>query len=336
MKSARIRYWATVSLVFMFLVILAGSVVRATGSGMGCPDWPKCFGYTVPPADIETLTWREGKSFKEGQMILLEEKFWVANSDLTTGTDFDETKWTYFDNHDYTIFNPVHTWIEYINRLMTVLAGLPVAILAIFSLLEVKRSSWNTILSFGVLALLLFEAWLGKVVVDGNLVPNQITIHMMGAVSIVLLLLALRSRNTEGKIYYPKSVIRGLVIMLVLTIVQIFLGAQTRELVDYSLEQNVVRTEVMDSMESILPVVHRSFAWSILLMTSILFFLQRKHRVSIAGFGPLVFAIAMEWAVGVVLFFTGLPKVMQPVHLVLSIGILASISYPLFLAARKT
>lgn len=336
MKSARIRYWATVSLVFMFLVILAGSVVRATGSGMGCPDWPKCFGYTVPPTDIETLTWREGKSFKEGQMILLEEKFWVANSDITTGTDFDETKWTYFDNHDYTIFNPVHTWIEYINRLMTVLAGLPVAILAIFSLLEVKRSSWNTILSFGVLALLLFEAWLGKVVVDGNLVPNQITIHMMGAVSIVLLLLALRSRNTEGKISYPKSVIRGLVIMLVLTIVQIFLGAQTRELVDYSLEQNVVRTEVMDSMESILPVVHRSFAWSILFMTSILFFLQRKHKVTIAGFGPLVFAIGMEWAVGVVLFFTGLPKVMQPVHLVLSIGILASISYPLFLAARKT
>jgi len=31
-----------------------------------------------------------------------------------------------------------------------------------------------------------------------------------------------------------------------------------------------------------------------------------------------------------------LPKAMQPVHLVLSIGILASISYPLFLAARKS
>jgi hypothetical protein len=54
------------------------------------------------------------------------------------------------------------------------------------------------------------------------------------------------------------------------------------------------------------------------------------------GFGPLVFAIALEWAVGVVLFFTGLPQAMQPVHLVLSIGILASISYPLFLAARKS
>jgi cytochrome c oxidase assembly protein subunit 15 len=303
---------------------------------MGCPDWPQCFGYNIPPTDVETLTWREGRSFEEGQMILLKDQFWVATSNFTTGEEFAQENWAIFDRHDYNIFNPVHTWIEFINRLIGALSGVPVLALAIFALLGIRRNVWNAVLALGVFFLLLFEAWLGKVVVDGNLVPNQITIHMMGSVAIVLLLLALRARNTEGEFSYPKPVIRGLVIMLVLTIIQIFLGTQTRELVDYSLEHNVMRTEVMDSMESILPVVHRSFAWSILLMTSILFFLQRKHNVSIAGFGPLVFAIAMEWAVGVVLFFTGLPKVMQPVHLVLSIGILASISYPLFLAARKS
>ena len=52
-------------------------------------------------------------------------------------------------------------------------------------------------------------------------------------------------------------------------------------------------------------------------------------------FGALIFAIGLEWTVGVVLYFLGLPKAMQPVHLVLSIGILASISYPLFLSFRK-
>jgi len=336
MRSARIRFWATTSLVFIFLVILAGSVVRATGSGMGCPDWPQCFGYNIPPTDVETLTWREGRSFEEGQMILLNNQFWVATSDFTTSEAFEAENWTLFDRHDYTIFNPVHTWIEFINRLIGALSGLPVLALAIFGVWGVRRNVWNAVLAVGVLFLLLFEAWLGKIVVDGNLVPNQITIHMMGSVAIVLLLLALRARNTEGTFNYPKGILRSMVLLLLLVVVQIFLGTQTRELVDYALEHGVLRPEVMDSITSLLPKVHRTFAWTILVLTSVLFFQQRKYGTLLPGFKPLVFGIALEWAIGVVLYFTGLPQAMQPVHLVLSIGILASTSYPLFLALRKS
>ena len=337
MVSPLIKKLATVSLVFIFLVILAGSVVRATGSGMGCPDWPQCFGYNIPPTDVETLTWRQGKTFEEGQMILLEERFWVAKSDLVTDAVFNQENWTLFDRHEYTIFNPVHTWIEFINRLIGALSGLPILLMTLLAFAQLRKNVWNAVLSFGVLFLLGFEAWLGKLVVDGNLVPNQITIHMMGSVAIVLLLLSIRARNDNSTQVLPKSILRVLVALLVAVVVQIFLGTQTRELVDAAVDHGVVeRLDIIPSIEQAMPRIHRSFAWIVILLTSALFYLRRSKGVEIPGFNALLFAVGLEWTIGVVLYFLGLPKAMQPVHLVLSIGILASISYPLFLALRKS
>ena len=71
-----------VSLILIYLVIIAGAVVRMTGSGMGCPDWPKCFGYIIPPTSASELEWTPEKTYEKGQVIIVDETLRVAKTAL--------------------------------------------------------------------------------------------------------------------------------------------------------------------------------------------------------------------------------------------------------------
>ena len=121
-----------------------------------------------------------------------------------------------------------------------------ILLMTFIGFIQIRKSIWNALLSSSVLFLLGFEAWLGKLVVDGNLVPNQITIHMMGSVAIVLLFLVLRARNDNATKALPKSILRTLVVLLLAVVVQIFLGTQTRELVDAAVDHGILnRFEIL-------------------------------------------------------------------------------------------
>lgn len=228
------RKLARISLVLVYLVIAAGAIVRMTGSGMGCPDWPKCFGYYIPPTERAQLEWQPTHDYKKGQVIIVDEVLWVASSDFTSGEQIGMVNWERYTRHDYAEFNAVQTWTEFINRLMGALAGLAVFATALASLYYWKSKKIVTVISWLLVIAMGFQAWLGATVVYSVLEPVKITTHMVMALVIVAMLLYLIfiSGEQTKKRQKHKLVSRLIVLVLFLTLIQVVLGTQVREFVD--------------------------------------------------------------------------------------------------------
>lgn len=320
---------AQVSLVLTFVVIVAGSVVRMTGSGMGCPDWPKCFGYLIPPTDAEVLSFKSGQVYEGGQMIVRHDTLWVANSTFTAAEEFRRNDWHKYPKHDYAIFNVLHTWVEYINRLATVVYGIPVFLLSLFSLLLLIREREVVIFGLAFLTDVMvgFEAWLGKLVVDGNLVENSITYHMIGSIALVALLSIIVFRlSKEEEVIQSKRSFRGLLWLLVgLLFFQIILGTQVREEVDLVAKSASDRGLWIDLLPSVF-YVHRSFSLLILLVSCWLYF-KWKQSPRLVQYNWAMLVLLMEILAGVILAYLDMPAPMQPLHLLLGVLCFALVFY---------
>ena len=180
-----------ISIIIVYLVILAGGIVRMTGSGMGCPDWPKCFGYIIPPIERTQLDWKSNHQYNKDQIIILDEKLFYAIDNFRSKEELNISNWNRYTKHDYSKFNVYHTWIEYINRLIGAIAGLSVLVLFLYSLKFFKSKKSVALLSFLSLIAILFQAWLGKIVVDSNLTASTITVHMLMAILLLFILFSI-------------------------------------------------------------------------------------------------------------------------------------------------
>ena len=187
------------SFILVLLVIFAGSMVRMTGSGMGCPDWPKCFGYLIPPTTEKDVFWKSNFNYKKGVMILKNEKFYSAKIDFLSSNEFISSNWLEYTKHDYNEFSVMNTWFEFINRFIGAIAGLSTFIMFLFSFNFLKTKPVVTIMSFIVVLSMLFQAWLGKLVVDSNLSPYKITVHMLMAIVILSLIIFIYKKSDVKK-----------------------------------------------------------------------------------------------------------------------------------------
>lgn len=318
MKKWLIRL-TKIELVLIYLVIIAGSVVRMTGSGMGCPDWPKCFGYLIPPTERAQLEWQPHRSFEKGQIIIVDESLRVAESDFTTGNSYDESNWAPYTKHDYAQFNAFHTWTEYINRLCGALSGIPMLLLVLISGLYVRKNWRYFPLALLGLFMLGFEAWLGKLVVDGNLIPGSITIHMMSALLIVALLLLLRGMllKKEFQSRPLPTVFKGLLLVsILLTLFQIGIGTQVREQVDQLDKIGIMRGNWIANLNWEF-YVHRSFSLVVLALNFWLWRTNKKNQFGFRELNAVLGIIVLEIIFGIILTYVNMPKFAQPTHLLL-------------------
>ena len=317
---ARASFWLA------FLVVLAGSVVRMTGSGMGCPDWPKCFGLLVPPTEEVQVTWTPGAQYVEGRMLIKNDTLWVAQAQFVA-RDFDleriRGQWEPYLKHDYATFNAAHTWIEFINRLLGALAGLPAALLLLSAALS--RDLRTTMLALlGVLALG-FVAWLGKLVVDGNLIPFSITIHMLGALAILCIDSVIIQRLRGLTVRWHRSARWALGVALFVTLAQILTGTEVRETVDVLLKQGLDRPDLAASLaeSQVLYLIHRSGYWVVLLSHA--FWMWRMgpfgHTHVLRARNVVALLLLAQLVTGVLFAYGAFPAWAQPLHLLMGLGV---------------
>lgn len=328
-----------IALILVYLVIVAGALVRMTGSGMGCPDWPKCFGYYIPPTDIKELQWSPNHEFKRGQVIIQDKKLLVAKETFTTGTSFESNDWENYTKHDYAEFNPMHTWVEYGNRLVGALAGVAVFIMAIASLSFWKTRSKIILLSWLAVFLMGFQGWLGATVVYSVLNPVKITIHMIMALVIVALLLYIldKSKAVRAFIHKKDKLFKGLLIIsLLLTLIQVALGTQVRQFVDEQVKllgyENIHL--VMDSpMVSF--YVHRTFSFVVFFINFWLYMRNRKLDLGYNKMSWVMLLLIIEVISGIAMYYINFPFGSQSIHLVAA-SLLFGVQFYMILESRRS
>lgn len=276
---------AIITTIVTYSLILVGGLVRASGAGLGCPDWPRCFGGWIPPASA---------------------------AELPAG--FDPAQ-----------FNRTLMWTEYLNRLLGVTVGFLVFGTAISAWRHYRRQPHVLWPAVAAVLLTGFEGWLGGKVVAHELAAWLVTVHLIVALVIVSLLVyatmySLYAR--DGRPVHWTRTRRGaagwIVALLLVTLVQVGLGTEVRTHVDTALDAGTARGLVLATAGAV-DHWHRAAAMLVFAGAVALAALLGRGAPAGSPIGPAAWTVvgltALQIAVGVILGYAALPPVAQVTHL---------------------
>lgn len=311
----RYRRIALITLAAVYFLILVGASVRASGAGMGCPDWPTCFGQWIPPTSEAQLPGNYQEIYAE--------------------LGYADTR-----------FNVVKTWTEYTNRLVGVTIGFLIFLTALYAwpLRHVNHLIFKA--SVGAFLMVGFQGWLGAKVVSSNLQPGMITIHMLVALAIVgTLMYALAEARkglmaTQPVMGIDPGFEKWLYIVLLMTVLQVAMGTQVREMTDFIREAQ--GEELRSSWIEAMPwffFVHRSFSALVLfanlwLARLLVNSLGWQHILTRLTFG-MVAVICLAILTGATLGHLGMPAFIQPTHL-LAAALLFGLQFMIWMSYRHS
>jgi cytochrome c oxidase assembly protein subunit 15 len=342
-KQVLFRRLLKASIFCTYLVILAGAVVRTTGSGMGCPDWPKCFGSYIPPTDIGQLPTdykehyidvRKAKNEKLAGMIRQ-----LGLEKLATQISEDPSI------YEETDFVWQRTLIEYVNRLAGATLGvfLLAAFLASLNYWEKRRKIPLILLS--VVVITGFQGWLGSVVVSTNLLPAVLTVHMLLAFLVIAGLVYLYVKSAPGirisaSFGISNTTRYALGALIVFSLIQVLLGTQVRQQIDVIAKGfDMQQRDLWISQLNWIFKAHRSFSFLLLIGNSWLCYQIFKYLHHYFA----VFRVAIYLAVfvgittisGIVMAYFNVPAAAQPIHLFFSCLIFGAQAYLFVALGRK-
>lgn len=333
-----------ITIVVTLLLILAGGIVRSTGSGMGCPDWPKCFDRYVPPTSAEQLPVGYEEKYV-AQRVAKNERFAKTLEKMGKGHLADSIR------NDVSIlqpevFNASKTWTEYINRLMGAITGFLLLALVMFSF--TYRSKARRIIVLSVLNLIIvgFQAWLGSIVVSTNLLAWVVTVHML--LALVILAILVYTYNYAEQLHQQPTVVMSKVFWLkvvlfaaiALTVVQVVLGTEVREAVD-AVSKSLGYGDRGSWLSRIGKIFsyHRDLAVVVLIVNIVIYQLVKSRfngkATALMVSNAIAVTLILQILTGLLLSNLALPPYAQALHILFS-TILFSLQYYLYLLVYKT